>query len=599
MIQFLAPFWLFTLPLSVLPWFFPVFRKPQQQPYLFSAFILLPEPTLRKRFLFSLEDFLLKLLRSLIMILVCLILARPFWQEEGEVFTIWVFDDTFSLTLSSHQETLSALQDLAPLIRNQPTWKLSELFVKSPHLPVGPTDDKWQDITTASPNLSEIGNLILKKLGNVQDIPNLRVNLVSDFQRTQYQFYESAPSNIEWIFHRPAGLKTLANLSLRMPQLENTGLFDFKLTGEIYGEFPANRSIQVKIVQNGQTIGTQKIIWQGEGTQKLEILLQKAFQRHHPLEIILQEEEGNVLDNTRFFQWHQAKNFWVSIVTSEGNSGIYRHGLHQLKSALNANQIFAFLSATHQDLEHHKPDVLLLLGDHPIRWAETLKDYPSKLFIPTRLGDWKTIATQNDSSSPQGLRSQWFVDWRKAEFAEEWKIQKVNEYLYYSPVWNLWFLATGVSPRWGSLYQDVVFADQVQAWLITLIEKAPDQYLGTLDLGNSSLKKIAPDALTYQWIPGHYQILNPAEEKTYHFSVNLPSQESTLDWLTDAQLEKMQQHFEQQTQHLEKQSAVPAVNQLREWLLWGLWGLLLLEILYVMIRLFKKNWQGYGKYSFD
>ena len=598
MIQFLAPFWLLALPLALLPWFFPVFQKPKGSPYLFSAFLLLPDQTRRKKPRFSLEDFLLKLLRSFIILLICFILACPFWQEATRTPAVWVVDDTFSRFLSNSQEPLQLLENLEPALTRPPAWKLSELFTKPPHRPVQSIGD-WSDLTTASPHLAEIGRLVLKKSAQEHGAEMLQVHLVSDFQQSQYEFYQSTTPSLEWVFHRPIQSKFHSNLALQNIDLESVGLFEFKLTGEMYGRFPQESSTRVVVWQKGRSVGAKSVPWQAEGTQKFEIFLNEDFERHAPLEIVLEGEHGgNVLDNPRFFQWNPAQNFWVSIVTSEGNSGIYRHGLHQLKSALNANQTFAFLSATLEDLQAHPPDILLLLGDHPFRWTETLKAHAPKLFIPTRLGDWKAVSMQLESAMGGLPKAQWRVDWSKTPFAEEGQIEQINDALYYSPTWNLWLLATGVSPQWGPLYQDVVFADELQGWLALLSEKALHQYWGTLEIGSPLLQKIDPEAQTSHWTPGHYRIEDPQTAKIYHFSLNLPRQESEPHLLSKGQLVEMQSYFTQQSQQMSAQKAMPAVNEWREMLLWGLWGLLLLELFYLVARLIK-NGRGHGKYSFD
>ena len=78
MLQFLTPLWLLALPTVILPWLWPLLKPRTRQPQPFSAFFLLPPETLRQQLRFSREDFWIKLLRSLLVLLaVPSCLAEP------------------------------------------------------------------------------------------------------------------------------------------------------------------------------------------------------------------------------------------------------------------------------------------------------------------------------------------------------------------------------------------------------------------------------------------------------------------------------------------------------------------------------------------
>ncbi|MBF0286924.1 MAG: hypothetical protein HQM14_03830 [SAR324 cluster bacterium] len=593
MLQFLEPLWLFALPASILPWLWPALHKPRH-PHLFSAFFLLPKNTRHRRLLFSKEEFLLKVLRTLIIVLLCIILARPFWQKEGNLFKVWLIDDTFSYYLTNTDKKLAQyLENINSTTLKEPVWKLSQLLKKFQYSPTS-TTNIGDSLTTTSPNILQIGNLILTQQEHKQSQQKLQVHVISDFQRSQFAFYQSVTQDIEWVFHRPAGMQTTINFSLHDLKLNHVKLFRFELRGKVMSNFSERTQLQVQVKQMEKKLAEEEIIWQGKGTQEIEILLNTNFKRHRPLEIsLLSNHPENLLDNTRFYQWDHINHPWAAIITSEGTSDTYRHGLHQLKSVLNANQIFSFLSTTVSNLKQHTPDFIFLLGDHPIRWGKPLQNYSSKIFIPTRLGDWKSIAEQlitsdtNTSNIRHLPAKQWVINWKKAPFATEWKIQKINEALYYSPTWDLWLLSTGVSPAWGPLYQDIIFADQAQSWLKTIAKQEKNLYFGTFEAGNLLPQPITLSSPSVQLLPGHYQIENIQQQQTYHFSVNLPSQESQPVLMTDEEITSMQQYFNLKMKTQQKQQSLPSINQLREWLLLGLFGLIFAEILYVLAHLTK------------
>ena len=134
-------------------------------------------------------------------------------------------------------------------------------------------------------------------------------------------------------------------------------------------------------------------------------------------------------DDLLHFQESTLNDLWVGIMTSEGPEGMFRHGLHALKSALNASGTYSYLVHDAAQMKELSPDVLILLGDHPLRW-DSLNDHPPALFIPTRLDDWKqnarktvqteeTLDRDNTSLWPE---DQWLVDWSRASFVDKWQL---------------------------------------------------------------------------------------------------------------------------------------------------------------------------------
>ncbi len=80
-----------------LPWLWPMVQHRFQSPLRFGAYFLLPPESLRRQLRPSIDDWLLKLLRSLLILLLILLLAHPFWREQRQVQDVWVLDDTASL----------------------------------------------------------------------------------------------------------------------------------------------------------------------------------------------------------------------------------------------------------------------------------------------------------------------------------------------------------------------------------------------------------------------------------------------------------------------------------------------------------------------
>jgi len=584
MLQFVYPWWLLALPFSVLPWFWPVIRSVLQRPIFFSTFFLFPKESHRPQFRFSWKHPLLKILRSLIILLFCILLARPFWISTETPTVIRLDDDT-----PSTQWFLKDRSDQYPAQSNavlpQKTFTLSDLFPTSKQRPLA-SNYQWPSLSPHTPSLSQIGEALLQSPKFSSNQRYLQIHLFSDFQWSQYRFYPTAIQNIEWVFHRSDSFPPTNNIALHQFSISTTGRLESLFSAEVYGRTSAQQ-IKILVHQSKKIIGT-KIIELKTLPRKIQIDLGYQYNRTQPIEVQLESQnEDPSFDNIRFYQKSRLDKSWIAILTSEGTTGVYRHGLHQLKSALNANHVVSFLVTQLEELQRTQPDLILLLGDFPIRWAEPLKNetlsVPGKLFIPTRLGDWKAFATQIPLTENQTTPistfppNQWKIDWSKVDFAQEWKIRQKSDMLYYSEKWDMWLLATGISPSWGALYKDISFADQVQTWIEQIYNSYQIQLLGTFETGMPLPLSIPlpPNHL----VPGHYVIQAPNQNKTFHFSINLPAKESIPDLFSKDDLHIMQNHFDEKHHQYQQQQGEGVSNQLRNALLWGLLSLLGIELL--------------------
>lgn len=587
MLQFLTPLWLLALPLTALPWIWPKIHRPTNV-YWFSSFFLFPETQHRKKFLFSKDEWLVKLLRTLIILLIVLILARPFWNEQGDSTLIWVIDDTISLSLFPEAE--QEITKIIPSFSSQDVWRLSELLPRGAYTPTGNSQET--EFAAYSPTLPQIETLIMERLGEQKPSGGLEVHLVSDFQSGQFRFYQNTTENIDWTFHQITH-NPLNNLAMRALELHVKGLFQFSLQGELFGNQSIPHTITIQVTQQGQVLVEQAIPWLGKPVQPFDIVLPNTVKRLVPLEVeLIDPLDEATLDNRRYLQWNQNEQWWAAIITSEGSDGVYRHGLHQLKAALNANHVFSYLITDSRELEQQPPDILYLLGDHPIRWAEALETVTPKLYIPTRLGDWREFAVQYDASSDGGSSidlpdKQWFVDWEQVSFSSDWQIRRVSPYLFYSDRWNLWLLATGISPAWGPLYQDVVFANLMSQWGNQFVAQEKEQYLGTFESREHLSQLEGASTESSQWQPGHYTFENPSLTKQFHFSVNYPYRESLTEFFATDEVVRMQEYFRKKAQSRAESLASPSIKQFREWLLWITLGMVLAELSYVFIRLYR------------
>lgn len=587
MLQFLYPLWLLGLPLTAFPWLWPVLQHRIQRPILFGAFFLLPAESLRQQFRPSRQEWPLKLIRSLLILLILLLLAHPFWREQRVVQDVWVLDDSASqpagTTLPLQVGTSGKALRLTELFSEQPlSGEFMPLEVNVSH--------------PGSPSLAEIATAVQQRVQEETSM-ELRVHLISDFQRSQYRFYPSAIQPLQWVLERPQA-PVRRNLSIRGLSLRTEGFRTSWLEGELFGELLSDTKVRLRVVQGASELAAGEAVWM-QGPLGFSLKLDPSFQRSLPVEVQL-EASGDELgaDNRRVFLRDRARTPWVGLVNFEGEAGIFQYGLHALRSALNANRTYAFLLS--EPTPEDAVDLLVLLGDHPVR-AERFAGFPLRIFIPTRLGDWREWSTQRlqEPPEPQSEASllklppeQWRVDWSQTPLAEEWQIVRTGNGLFYSKVKKLWLLETGVGEEWGPLYQEQRFADEVQALLEQVLREHPVRLAGTFESGSPRLRELAGlRATTLK--PGVYTVrgqpsaLDSEEvERQVRFAVNLPARESDLALMSEEELEKMQEHLSSANRILSPESR-SASNDLRDWLLWVALALACVELLMAFRRLMR------------
>ncbi|MAE17275.1 MAG: hypothetical protein CL911_07535, partial [Deltaproteobacteria bacterium] len=352
MLQFLAPLWLLGLPLMALPWIWPALKRPLQPPLRFSALFLFPPETLHRQFQLSRQEWWLKLLRSLILLGLLLLLARPLWCEPEQVQAVWIRDTSSSTNTllgdTGFAETPSGavltLEDLFPEPALHPE---RGTHLESPGFPGAPT-------------LAQIAEAAQSRFRKDERSPLLHLHLHSDFQRSQFQHYTSATQPVRWTFHRPANPQIPANLRMQKLGVHTEGLFEPMLELEITGNLPTAAKVQLRVQQNGQNTGTWSGMWNTEPLAA-KVILGENFKRHEPLLVRMEALDDPVAwDNEQWFLPPATENLWVAMVTTIGGEGLYRHGLHALKSALNAAGFFSYVATTTGDLQEFPPDLILL-----------------------------------------------------------------------------------------------------------------------------------------------------------------------------------------------------------------------------------------------
>lgn len=594
MFQFLAPLWLLGLPLVALPWVWPVLKRPLQPPLRFSTLLLFPPETLHRQFQLSRQEWWLKLLRSLILLGLILLLARPLWREPEPVQAVWIRDTTASTTALLEGMSFTEAPSGAVLT-------LEELFPESALRPEQGTHLKTPGFPGA-PTLAQIAEAAQGRFRKDERPLLLHLHLHSDFQRSQFQHYTSATQPVRWTFHRSAHLQVPANLRMQKIRLRTEGLFEPVLELEISGDLPTAAEVQLLVQQNGQNIGSWSGTWNTEPLAT-KVLLGAKFKRHEPLLVRMEALDDPVTwDNERWFLPPATENLWVALVTTSGGEGLYRHGLHALKSALNAAGFFSYVATTTDDLQEFPPDLILLLADHPERISRLPKDTRPTLFIPTRFEDWREFAVHESTSqpdvdrgkrsvseaspqeNPSGPEAQWRVDWRNWPEATAWQVEAVNLDLQYAKERDLWLLTTGVSSAWGPLYQQRAFADQVRGWLEQILRRTPVQRLGTFASGSRELAELLNGNPHLR--SGDYTLPLEKETPERRFVVVLPEREAQLSILSDDELARMQQHFDERSARPDIQSQVSA-ERLREWLLWLVLMLVLLEVALAALRVWR------------
>jgi len=585
MLQLLYPGWMLALPLCGLPWFWPVIQPPRGEPLPFSTLFLFPRENLSRHFQWSSREWPLKLLRSLMILLLVLLFAKPYFGTLEPHREVRILDDTPSAGLHLKAATENILDW-------ENTFQISELLPQDPLEPISFQQD-FPGYAAGSPSLATLASVLMDRF---PEESRLKLTLVSDFQHTQYWFYPAAVQPVNWSFERPEGLQSSPNLAMRNPKIKTEGLFEPRLFFKVYGNMKATGDLRITVLQQDRKVGETRIQWEGE-TIPVSLSLSDQFRRLQPVKILLETELPQAgFDDLLYFQESSLNDLWVGIMTSEGPEGMFRHGLHALKSALNASETFSFLVRDLEHLKDHVPDVLILLGDHPLRW-KALKDGPPALFIPTRLGDWKEYARQyprsegsetqdNQSLWPQG---QWLVDWTQAPFAEDWQIRRNEFGNFESETRGIVLLETGISDPWGSLYRIDEFAERLQGWLQQLEKRMHSRRLGSFYSGTRKLNS----AIGYSRLgSGNYQTPENSSSKTNSssnskrtksFSVNLPPFESEMRLMSDEELQRMQTFFDQRQPPLQ-QTELGSAEKIKQWLLWIVLLIALAEISMILLR---------------
>ena len=596
MLEFLAPLWLLGLPLVLAPWIWPVLLQPRENPFPFSAFFLLPPESVLRKFRMTRSEWPLKLLRSLLVLLLVLLPAKPYWRTAALVKEIQIIDDTPSAQMQDIHTAASGPADARV--------RISELFRAAEEAP-WKRDQDASRFHAGSPSLADIGTAAYERYGGKDSSEYLHLKLVSDFQKSQYWLYPAEVHPVRWSFHRPAGLRPGRNLALRRLRLVTSGMFETHLEGELRGNLENPSQVSVAVRQGPRRIGRSVYGLKGSAIS-IRLALAADYDRSLPVEVHLTSDVDEMqFDNVIHFQESTKRNPWVALMTSEGPAGIFRHGLHTLKSALNAAGYFSYLVVNPEQLEERPADVMVLLGDHPFRWEHLKSDQP-RLFVPTRLGDWKDFASQQKDNTA-GLKKdgvekdytnvkqamppgQWQVRWTSAPFAEEWLIRKVSDIMYVSDKNGMRLLATGFSPDWGGLYQQDDFADQLRALLMELMRLSPERSMGTFQSGSERMASVLENI---RMQPGHYRIPDSTPTSAvqkenamaiaYRFSVNLPERESEPRLMSDDELEEMQRYFDERAEALFPQNRDSA-ETVRRLLLWTVLTLILAEICWVLMR---------------
>ncbi len=341
--------------------------------------------------------------------------------------------------------------------------------------------------------------------------------------------------------------------------------------------------------QNGDELARQEFSDLAQVTS-VAVPLGEAFQRNQPLEAEL-DMPGDALpgDNTRVFLRNRQQTPWIGVVNFEGEAGMFRYGLHALRSALNADERYSYLLGEAEEPRAEEVDVLLLLGDHPIR-TTAFSGFPLRLFVPTRLGDWQTWAQRPadapDAANAEAPRTlpaeQWQVDWTQTPLAQEWGITRQENGLFYAEAQDLWLAPTGLGEEWGPFYQEQRFPDEIKRWLDQLLMRHPVTLAGTFESGSPQLRALLNQSPYLQ--PGSYEVPDASGAQTLKFAVNVPVRESDLTLMSDAAFAAMQDYLEQAGQQLSAESRSVS-NDLRELLLWTLLLLAGLELAWAFWRL--------------
>jgi hypothetical protein len=151
-LTFLNPLFISLLPLAALPILFHLFFRLKKRPRVFSTLLFFhridPRLNARRR----LREWLVLLLRTLLILFLLLALARPVWRgigREGTVAAVLVVDNSGSMSgagasgRSKLKEAVAAAQDRLAALRDKDSAALV-LLVEDPSVPVLPalTTDK-------------------------------------------------------------------------------------------------------------------------------------------------------------------------------------------------------------------------------------------------------------------------------------------------------------------------------------------------------------------------------------------------------------------------------------------------------------------------
>ena len=106
-VLFFSPLWLFALPLASLLGSLAHSKTTSNTHSIFFIFVI-SSNKLERKFYFSTQNWFLKLLRSLLIIVLVLTLSKPYWQTQSSIPEYWIIDDTHSVL---HTQALEHLDN--------------------------------------------------------------------------------------------------------------------------------------------------------------------------------------------------------------------------------------------------------------------------------------------------------------------------------------------------------------------------------------------------------------------------------------------------------------------------------------------------------
>ena len=292
--SFGAPWLLWGLAMGVLPILIHLLSRRKHREVEWAAMRFLLDAVRKNARRIQLEQWLLLLIRTLIIVGLILGLAEPRWESLKKIFTttqpihrIVVLDASFSMGAESGGQTRfvraqSQLRKILEGARQGDAWNLIRMAASEPRVIIREASYQVDEVTrevdqlTVSAERGDVYSALRETERLLRTLPQLtqkEVVIVSDWQQASWQPDAGGkPAEIRGLMNQISGLARLSLLDLGGGEVTNQAITDFRVREPIVlARQPANFRVAVS------TFGSAPV------TSQLEFLVDGRVQESHPV----------------------------------------------------------------------------------------------------------------------------------------------------------------------------------------------------------------------------------------------------------------------------------------------------------------------------